>query len=283
MFKKITIGGVMNINISSNESFKKQKKQCILPHYHDSIELIHVLDGCLHCLIQGKEYIINKDHLCIINQNNIHRIDSEKESNCDFRSIMIDPSFFASDKDIYNTYIEPVLLDEGFSQIILSSKSIFAKDIVNIIDSISDLKRFKPDAYEIDIVAFIYMILKKLYMLYKSTKGEFSVPVDTDALLYRKIVDFIYKNYSKKLSLDDIANAGNISRSKCCILFKKYAQSSPINFLNLYRMEISASLLRNTNESISSIAFACGFGQQSYYNRLFLREYGMTPKEYRKN
>ena len=45
----------------------------------------------------------------------------------------------------------------------------------------------------------------------------------------------------------------------------------------------SASLLRNTNESISSIAFACGFGQQSYYNRLFLREYGMTPKEYRKN
>lgn len=273
----------MHINISSIQSFKKEKKQYILPHYHNSIELIYVLDGCLHCLIQGKKYTINKDHLCIINQNHIHRIDYDKENNCDFRIIMIDSSFLESDKDIYNKYIEPVLLDEGFSQIILSSKSIFAKEIVNLIDSISELKRFKPDAYEIDIVVFLYMIFKKLYMLHKSTNREFSVPVDTDALLYRKIVDFIYKNYSKKLSLDDIANAGNISRSKCCILFKKYAQTSPINFLNLYRMEISTSLLRNTNDSISSIAFACGFGQQSYYNRLFLREYGMTPKEYRNN
>jgi len=221
--------------------------------------------------------------LCIINQNHIHRIYSDKENNGNFQKIMIDLSFFKSDKEIYNKYIKPVLLDEGFSQIISLSKSIFAKEIVNIIDSINDLKRLKPDAYEIDIRVFLYMILKKLYMIHKLTTGKVSVSIDTNALLYRKILDFIYKNYFKKLSLDDIANAGNISRSKCCILFKKYAQNSPINFLNLYRMEISTSLLKNTNDSISSIALSCGFEQQSYYNRLFLKQYGMTPREYRKN
>lgn len=84
----------MHINISSIQSFKKEKKQYILPHYHNSIELIYVLDGCLHCLIQGKKYTINKDHLCIINQNHIHRIDYDKENNCDFRIIMIDSSFW---------------------------------------------------------------------------------------------------------------------------------------------------------------------------------------------
>ena len=223
----------MDINICSIELFNKQNKQYILAHCHNSIELVRVLDGHLHCLIQGKEYIINKDYLCIINQNHIHRIYSDKENDCNFQKIMIDISFFKSDKEIYNKYIKPVLLDEGFSQIISLSKSIFAKEIVNIIDSINDLKRLKPDAYEIDIRVFLYMILKKLYMIHKLTTGEVSVSIDTDALLYRKILDFIYKNYFKKLSLDDIANAGNISRSKCCILFKKYAQNSPINFLNL--------------------------------------------------
>ena len=127
------------------------------------------------------------------------------------------------------------------------------------------------------------MIFQKIYVMHESIKDKMSAPIDTDALLYRKMSDFIYKNYYQKLSLDDIAISGNISRSKCCIIFKKYAQNSPVDFLNLYRLEVSTSLLKNTNDSISSIAIDCGFGQQSYYNRLFLREYSMTPKEYRKN
>ena len=40
-------------------------------------------------------------------------------------------------------------------------------------------------------------------------------------------------------------------------------------------------MLKDTTESITSISISCGFGQPSYYNRLFLKEYKMTPKEYR--
>lgn len=67
------------------------------------------------------------------------------------------------------------------------------------------------------------------------------------------------------------------------MLFKKYTQNSPIEFLNLYRLEVSTSFLKNTTDNISTISLNCGFGQQSYYNRLFIREYGITPKEYRKS
>ena len=105
--------------------------------------------------------------------------------------------------------------------------------------------------------------------------------VNPDILIYRRINDFITRNYTRKLTLDEIAASGNISRSKCCALFQEYAGHTPINFLNLYRLKASTELLRNTTDSIASIALACGFIQQSYYNRLFLREYGMTPKEYR--
>ena len=38
---------------------------------------------------------------------------------------------------------------------------------------------------------------------------------------------------------------------------------------------------KNSLEDIAEISAYCGFGQQSYYNRLFLREYGMTPKAFR--
>lgn len=272
----------MNTKFFSIRSFKKGKNIPILTHYHDSIELIHILDGSLKCLIQGKEYTIGKGSLCIINQKQLHRIYNDKENDCSFQSLIIEPSIFTSDKDIYEKYIETILMDEKFSHIISSSKNSFIKDIVSLMDAIEDLERVKLDAYELSIIAFIHMIFQKLYVLYGNTKGDIYESINTDALLYRKMSDFIYKNYDQKLSLDDIAMAGNISRSKCCIIFKKYAQNSPVDFLNLYRLEVSTSLLKNTNESISSIAIDCGFGQQSYYNRLFLREYSMTPKEYRK-
>ncbi|MBO6047992.1 MAG: AraC family transcriptional regulator, partial [Erysipelotrichaceae bacterium] len=73
----------------------------------------------------------------------------------------------------------------------------------------------------------------------------------------------------------------SISKSKCCNVFKEYANHSPIDFLNLYRLKVSTDKLKNSIDSIASIAHGIGFSQQSYYNRLFLREYGITPKEYR--
>ena len=45
---------------------------------------------------------------------------------------------------------------------------------------------------------------------------------------------------------------------------------------------MSAEKLATTSEQITEIAYACGFGQPSYFNRLFLKEYKMTPNQYRK-
>lgn len=48
----------------------------------------------------------------------------------------------------------------------------------------------------------------------------------------KQMVSYIYQNYREIISLDDIASAGNVSVSKCCILFKKYLQQFPIDFVN---------------------------------------------------
>ena len=92
-----------------------------------------------------------------------------------------------------------------------------------------------------------------------------------------------YKNYADKISLSDIAEYGNVSISKCSRMFNLYTKHSPIDFLNLYRLEIASNLLRSTDQSISQISSSCGFDQQSYFNRMFKKEYGCTPLAYRKH
>ncbi len=92
---------------------------------------------------------------------------------------------------------------------------------------------------------------------------------------------YSYQNYASRLTLDEIASSGGVCRSKCCQIFKKYLNHTPIEFLNTYRLKVSPYLLVQTNTPITEIAFSCGFNHLSYYSEMFRSYYGCTPKDYR--
>ncbi len=75
---------------------------------------------------------------------------------------------------------------------------------------------------------------------------------------------------ANKLSLEDISSSGNCCKTKCTSLFQKYLNTSPMVYLNRYRLEKSVFLLRNTTMSVTEIAYACGFSNSSYFCELFI-------------
>lgn len=107
-------------------------------------------------------------------------------------------------------------------------------------------------------------------------------PKEPDLLVQRDMVSYIYSHYSESIHLDEIAAAGKVCRNKCCQIFRRYLNQSPIDFLNHYRLEVSCHLLNNTKLSIAEICTACGFNHQSYYSKIFLRTYSCSPRDFRK-
>ena len=107
-------------------------------------------------------------------------------------------------------------------------------------------------------------------------------PKEPDILVQRDMVSYIYSHYSESINLDEIAAAGKVCRNKCCQIFRRYLNQSPIDFLNHYRLEVSCHLLNNTKLSIAEICTACGFNHQSYYSKIFLRTYSCSPRDFRK-
>lgn len=95
------------------------------------------------------------------------------------------------------------------------------------------------------------------------------------------MVGFIQKNYTRKISLGDIAASGAVGQSKCCKLFTKYLGQTPNAYLVQYRLNKSIGLLRDTDMSITEIALSVGFGGASYYAETFRKWFGESPTQFR--
>ena len=259
-------------------------KQDELAHWHNSFELIEVVEGKFYCNVDGSEFLINKGNICIINRGRLHHIYTEdyNASMCRKKTIIFNPDYFIKDQNIYEKYILPLLEKDAFAHIQFNIKKGIGLDINTLMKEIEALEDEKPIGYELEEYSLIYKVIRCLYLAYQSSKQSIHTTYDANVQIQRNMTSFIHEHFNSKIGLEDIAEAGQVSKSTCIRLFHKYTGKSPIDFLNNYRLQMSAEKLVATSEQITEIAYACGFGQPSYFNRLFLKEYNMTPNQYRK-
>ena len=259
-------------------------KQDELAHWHNSFELIEVVEGKFYCNVDGSEFLINKGNICIINRGRLHHIYTEDHNafKCRKKTIIFNPDYFIKDQNIYEKYILPLLEKDAFAHIQFNIKKGIGLDINTLMKEIEALEDEKPIGYELEEYSLIYKVIRYLYLAYQSSKQTIHTAYDANVQIQRNMTSFIHEHFGSKIGLEDIADAGQVSKSTCIRLFHKYTGKSPIDFLNNYRLQMSAEKLVTTSEQITEIAYACGFGQPSYFNRLFLKEYNMTPNQYRK-
>ena len=83
------------------------------------------------------------------------------------------------------------------------------------------------------------------------------------------------------MKIDDIADAMGMSRSVLYTKIKQQLGMTPIDFVRHVRIMRACELLKNTDESLSTVAFAVGFSDPKYFSKVFKRETGIVPTEYR--
>ncbi|UJF15855.1 AraC family transcriptional regulator [Jeotgalibaca sp. MA1X17-3] len=103
-----------------------------------------------------------------------------------------------------------------------------------------------------------------------------------DKQFLEMIFNYIEKNYDHTIILDDITKELNMSKSHMSRTFKKLMRISIIDYMFRYRVLQSKSKLINENVSISEISLKCGFKTTPHYSRMFKKQEGLTPSEYRR-
>ncbi len=91
---------------------------------------------------------------------------------------------------------------------------------------------------------------------------------------------FIAERYAQKIRLDDVAAVSNLSKEAFCRYFKQSTQYTFVEFLNRYRISKSKEVLLS-GQSISDACFQSGFQSLSYYNRIFKKVVGISPRQFK--
>lgn len=99
--------------------------------------------------------------------------------------------------------------------------------------------------------------------------------------IVQQIKNLIEKEYMKDISLNYIAESVNLAPAYVSYIFKKETGQTLVKYITDIKMMKAKKLLEEGTLKIVQVGQACGYENQSYFNRLFKNYYGVTPKQFR--
>ena len=268
------------------EHFNWNRLETVEWHWHSELEFVEILQGAIECHI-GEEIIeLREGDTFFINSGVIHKYQASKvcrEKQCMFSDILFLPEIIAPNSSlIYEKYIRPIVL-YGKPFLVMRQTQAWEESVQNLYHHIVNVCLAEEDLTELRIQAGISELWTRLfhYLYREESEQQENKNILAQARL-RKMMQFIWDHFHEKITLDDIAASANISKSAALRCFRSGMQTSPVGYLNDFRLNRAKELLLTSHSTVSEIAVSVGFDNVGYFDRVFRRTFGLTPKQFAK-
>ena len=118
--------------------------------------------------------------------------------------------------------------------------------------------------------------------VYESIDERAYVSYSQRILGLNQAIKYIHDNYSREITLDELAKIANLSKYYFCNIFKEFTGETFKDYQSRIRIGKATELLTATDLPVTEIAFTCGFNDSNYFSRKFKQITGKTPREIRK-
>ena len=184
---------------------------------------------------------------------------------------------------IQSKFIEPIMNKQFKLLVHIKSILVHEKKILKYINEIITAEQNKTFTFELTVKANLYNIFCLMLDNTELIKHNDNYSQDNYKIeRIKKIMEYIYENYNRKISIKEISAKFNMSEGHFCRFFKQMIRKTPINYINYYKINKAAKLLEDSNKKIIEISINTGFDNVSYFASTFKHYMKCTPSEYRK-
>ena len=246
-------------------------------HWHEDLQFIYVLCGSIELRTLDSSIRLSAGDGVFINKNVVHHV--QQVEDCHYNSFLF-PDYFLCFylESPAKRFVDNVTEREQLAFVRFERGQDWCSEILSILYRLSELEKNKTEFY-------VYEVLVLLSQMWLAMRKNISLPVEkaknaTNGRM-QKFLSYIERHYAEDVSLEDLAQSANVSKSECLRCFKLSMETTPYKYLIEYRLSMAAQLLKTTSEPVGNIAASVGFRQMSHFGKCFREKTGYSPKAYR--
>lgn len=250
-------------------------------HWHPEIEVDVITHGRVLLEAGGKTWELKPGDGLFLNTNVCHGLQALGAGPCRFHSLAFTAEVLAGAPGsvFEQRYVRPMLASSA-RVMVLRSEVPWQREAVAAANDAYDAFAREDFGWELlarGALSRFWQLAAKHADLSQAAEEE---PADVRRL--KIMFQCIRENFSRPLTLEDIAASANIGKRECLRCFRRTVGVAPIQCLMKYRIRQATRMLVDTDLSVTEIGLRCGFENPSYFAQTFRRLTGLTPREYRK-
>ena len=256
-------------------------------HIHNEFELFLVLRGEGVAKIKSHTYDIKEGDIYLINSGEVHSyarnpnndiLDSKKDTAPLFLFVQISNHCLRE----YFPQIRTTVFNSCNLRDYLSEEEV--REVTNLLVESAKAYFIEENLYPLKVLGNISKVIMRCYQRvpYEIISEAQKNNLKQKNLRIERIISYIDANFETQIRLQDLAEQENLSPTHFSHLFTSLFGVTFQDYVNIKRMEQCIRLMPNKEKTLLEISYESGFSDPKYMNRMFIKHFGYTPKEYRR-
>ena len=252
-------------------------------HWHDEIEIKLMLEGIAIASCGEEAFLLHPGEGLFMNAHVLHHTRGVDGQNCVLGSIVFELSLLAgSAGSIFEVrYLHPAYGNQELSVVHLTDAVPWQARALKELRQAYDACAEEGFGYELEVRAGLSRFWKELACANEPALTVPNCAENETIVRMRKILSFLEDHFTEEITPTRLADEVHISPRECFRCFERVIGMPPIAYLQRRRIAYAATLLRETDLSVTEICFRSGFHSPSYFGKRFREQMGCAPREFR--
>lgn len=256
------------------------------PHWHPEFEISYMMEGELEVQVGSQSIKFRPGDIVIVQPNVLHSVypspafqhDRIKSS---YHTVVFSPSLLtcSPEERAFTNILAHIINGSITMTPHITENYPYYTEIRSTVENIISCCQGNTALLDLMLKGELFCLF---YLILQYEKSTVHSPLNNFHMKFSPVINYIAEHYSEPIQLKQLAELSFLSQSHFMAQFKQYMGMSAMAYVSQIRIQNVCRMLTQTNQSLLTIAEACGFRNLSNFNEQFRKQMSCTPSEYRK-